>query len=190
MRGHSTERTMNILRPTALLMALASGGLLLAQSGDVASAHASASTDELFKQGEMAYRNGGYAKAITLFDQVIEQDAEHLNAYLQRGFCNSLLQKYDAAVADFTQVIKRKNDHVWAYTSRGSAYNRMGKPELAVRDFDKVLALDPKDQEAYNNRGWSRKAMGNLAGACSDWRTSKKLGNAEAKIILSNSGCK
>lgn len=181
---------MITLRSTALLLAVATAGLLRAQEGDVASAHKAANTEDLFKQGEIAYRNGGYAKAIGLFDQVIEQDNDHLNAYLQRGFCNSLLQKYDAAVADFTEVIKRKNDHLWAYTSRGSAYNRMGKPELAVRDFDKVLALDPKDQEAYNNRGWARKAMGNITGACTDWRTSKKLGNAEAKIILSNSGCK
>lgn len=59
-----------------------------------------------------------------------------------------------------------------------------------MRDFDTVLSIDPKDQEAYNNRGWARKALGDMSGACQDWRTSKKLGNGEARIILENNRCK
>ncbi|HEY0977451.1 MAG TPA: tetratricopeptide repeat protein [Flavobacteriales bacterium] len=163
-----------------------------AQQGDLAANTASAppTVEILFKNGEEAYRTGAYTKAIALFDQVLAKDADHLNAYLQRGFCHSVQQNYTAAVADFTEVIKRRNDHLWAYTSRGGAYNRLGKPELAMRDFDAVLALDPKDQEAYNNRGWAKKTLGDLKGACEDWRTSKKLGNGEARIILTNNRCK
>lgn len=147
-------------------------------------------TQDLFKSGEQAYNSGGYAKAIDLFTQVLQRDPDNLNAFLQRGFCRSLQHEYEAAAADFTEVIARKNDHLWAYTSRGSAYSRLGKNDLALRDFDKVLALDPKNQEAYNNRGWTRKAMGDIEGACSDWKTSKKMGNAEARIILGNNRCK
>ena len=147
-------------------------------------------TEALFKEGEQAYNSGGYGKAIALFTQVLERDPDHLNAYLQRGFCHSLQREYDAAVADFTAVIQRKNDHLWAYTSRGSAYSRLGKHDLAMRDFDQVLTLDPKNQEAYNNRGWTKKAQGDMEGACDDWKTSKKMGNAEAKIILQNNRCK
>jgi tetratricopeptide (TPR) repeat protein len=180
---------MDIMRTPLSALALCLGLAATAQNNDLASANA-ADVTTLFKQGEEAYRTGAYAKAIGLFDRVLQLDHEHLNAYLQRGFCHSLQQDYEAAVRDFTEVIKRKNDHIWAYTSRGSAYNRMGKPELAIRDFDQVLTIDPKDQEAYNNRGWARKALGNVDGACDDWRTSKKMGNAEAKIILSNNRCK
>lgn len=147
-------------------------------------------TESLFQAGEQAYRNGDHAKAITLFTEVLAQDKENLNAYLQRGFCHSLQQQYDKAVADFTAVVQRKPDHLWAYTSRGSAYNKLGKPELAKADFDKVLTIDPKDQEAYNNRGWAHKAMGDMPAACKDWNTSRKMGNAEAKIILTNNRCK
>lgn len=147
-------------------------------------------TEKLFREGSKDYNSGGYARAIDLFDQVLQRDPDHLNAYLQRGFCRTLLQQYDLAVADFTAVIDRKSDHLWAYTSRGSAYNRLGRHDLAMRDFDTVLSIDPKDQEAYNNRGWARKALGDMSGACQDWRTSKKLGNGEARIILENNRCK
>ncbi|MFT3885709.1 MAG: tetratricopeptide repeat protein [Flavobacteriales bacterium] len=148
------------------------------------------SVDELFRQGEQAYNGGAYAKAIGLFDQVLEKDPEHLNAYLQRGFCHSLQHEYEAAAADFTAVIQRKPDHQWAYTSRGSAYSRLGRYDEAIADFDRVLALDPKNQEAYNNRGWTHKSLGDMKAACDDWKTSKKLGNAEAKMILTNNRCK
>ena len=146
--------------------------------------------ETLFHKGEQAYNSGGYAKAIELYTQVITMDPDHLNAYLQRGFCHSLQREYDAAVADFSSVIERKKDHLWAYTSRGSAYGKLGKQDLAIRDFDTVLQLDPGNQEAFNNRGWAKKAEGNAKGACEDWLKSKKMGNAEAKIILNNNHCK
>lgn len=162
-----------------------------AHAQDLAHANApNAELEKIFREGEKAYNAGAYAKAIGLFDQVLAVDPDHLNAYLQRGFCHSLQREYELAVADFSAVIERKNDHAWAYTSRGSAYNSLGKPELAMRDFDAVLGLDPRNQEAYNNRGWSKKALGDLPGACQDWKTSKKLGNGEAKIILENNRCK
>jgi tetratricopeptide (TPR) repeat protein len=147
-------------------------------------------TELLFHEGEKAYNIGSYAKAIGYFDQVLVRDPDHLNAYLQRGFCYSLQRDYLKAVADFTDVIARKNDHLWAYTSRGSAYSKLGNYDLALRDFDTVIGLDPKNQEAYNNRGWTRKATGDMPGACEDWKTSRKLGNGEAKIIRENNRCK
>lgn len=145
---------------------------------------------ELYKAGEKAYRSGDHATAITIFNQVIEANPEHINAYLQRGFCNTLLKQYDRAVADFSAVIERKPDHAWAYTSRGSAYAKLERHAEAIADFDRVLALDPKNAEAFNNRGWSRKATGDAAGACKDWKTSQRMGNEEARIILNNNRCK
>ena len=61
--------------------------------------------------------------------------------------------------------------------------------EKAMEDFNAILAADPENQEAYNNRGWCKKYLGDPAGACEDWKQSKKLGNSEAKIILKNNGC-
>lgn len=178
---------MRILLPLTITAVLA--GSLNAQ--DLAQAGApNAEVEQLFREGEKAYNSGGYAKAIGYFDQVLARDSEHLNAYLQRGFCYSLQRDYAKAVADFTQVIARKNDHLWAYTSRGSAYNKLEKYDLALRDFDTVIGLDPKNQEAYNNRGWTRKATGDMTGACMDWKTSQKMGNGEAKIIRENNRCK
>ena len=146
--------------------------------------------EELYQAGERAYRAGDHATAIIFFDRVLEQEDDHVNAMLQRGFCQSLLKNYEGAVKDFSAVIHLKQDHTWAYISRGSAYKKLGKNELAIADFNSVIAMDPKNEEAYNDRGWARKATGDQVGACKDWSTSKRLGNAEAKIILTNNRCK
>ncbi len=163
--------------------------LSAASAQDLAQATPDKETGRIFHDGEKAYRSGGYAKAIDLFTQVLGRDPENLNAYLQRGFCHSLQQEYDAAIVDFTSVIQRKSDHTWAYISRGSAYNKLGKYDLALRDFDTVIGMDPKNEEAYNNRGWTKKSLGDQQAACKDWKTSKRMGNAEAGIILTNNHC-
>ncbi|MBK6893819.1 MAG: hypothetical protein IPH00_11985 [Flavobacteriales bacterium] len=45
-----------------------------------------ADIDALFHKGEQAYNNGGYAKAVDIYTEVLAADPEYLNAYLQRGF--------------------------------------------------------------------------------------------------------
>lgn len=146
--------------------------------------------DALFNSAENLFANGNYQEAEKLYTQVIEADAENMNAYLRRGFCRSVLTKYEAAVADYSFVIENHSKHPFAYLSRGSAYNKMEKWQDALIDFNMVLNIDPKNQEAYNNRGWTKNGMGLYKEACKDWKASKKLGNEEAKIILKNNQCK
>ena len=66
----------------------------------------------------------------------------------------------------------------------------MERYEEAMKDFNEALEIDPKDQEAFNNRGFSKKGLGDKDGACKDWKSSRKLGNEEAKLILKNNYCK
>lgn len=176
------------MKKIALMLA---GGLLTATlSAQEMASVAAPATEALFNDGVKAYNSGSYSKAINLFTEVLARDPEHLNAYLQRGFCHSLQRDYEQAVSDFTEVIRRKPDHLWAFTSRGSALGKWGKQDMAIQDFNRVLELDPRNQEAFNNRGWALKAQGKQAEACKDWHASRKLGNAEAKIILQNNRCK
>lgn len=189
VKGDRSTVTMNRF---ALLLSAAFGLTHATHAQDLALAGGSgdAAINALYAEGERAYQRGSYEEAIALFTKVLDQDAEHLNAYLQRGFCHSLTKRYELAVADFSAVIGRKPDHLWAYTSRGSAYNKLQQYDKAMRDFDHVISLDPRNEEAYNNRGWARKGSGDPAGACKDWRTSQRMGNAEARIILTNNRCK
>jgi tetratricopeptide (TPR) repeat protein len=127
---------------------------------------------------------------VRLFTEAIKADPADLNAFLHRAFCLNILKRYDEAIIDLTVVIDREPTHALAYTTRGSSYLKAGKPELALADLEKVISLDPRNEEAWNNIGWARKATGDMAAACKAWRTSQRMGNGEAKIILTNNRCK
>ena len=148
------------------------------------------SDDKTFNEAEGLFAAGKYEEAAELYSDVIQADSDNLNAFLRRGFCNSVQKNYDKAIMDFTSVIDVYSEHPFAYISRGSAYNKLEKYELAMADFNKALSIDPKNQEAYNNRGWAKNGLELYKEACADWKTSKKLGNEEAKIILKNNHCK
>lgn len=148
------------------------------------------SAEDYFQKGESLYNDAMYEQAIPLFDLALKSDPGHMNSYLRRGFCYSMIERFDAAVADFSKIIEAHPEHVWAYLSRGSALNKQKKYKEAMADYDRVLSLEPKNTEAYNNRGWCKKWLADTDGACADWNTSKRLGSEEAKIILKNNHCK
>jgi tetratricopeptide (TPR) repeat protein len=145
---------------------------------------------EHFKKAELLYRNFDYADAIPYYDMAIKADQSQAKYYLQRGFCKNIIMDFEGAKEDFSAVIELAPGNGFAYVSRGSAKNKLKEYESAITDFDKAIEIDPKDMEAYNNRGFSKKKLGDKKGACADWKTSKKLGNEEAKIILKNNYCK
>ncbi|MBU0764553.1 MAG: tetratricopeptide repeat protein, partial [Bacteroidetes bacterium] len=166
---------------------------LIVTLGIISSALFAQNAEELFNKAESKARGGNFEEAIDLYTSAINADPEYENAYLRRAFAYINIKDYEKAVADYTAIIKNNPDHTFAYLSRGGAYNKLEKYKEAMADFDKVLEIEQgglQAQEAYNNRGWSKKALGDKAGACEDWKKSKKIGNAEAKLILKNNHCK
>lgn len=147
-------------------------------------------TQKIYQAAERAQRNGDITLAIDLYSRVLEQEPHNLNAYLQRGLAHGMNKEHELAIQDLSAVIEHEPKHLWAYLGRGSAYSRLGRHGEALQDLNAVLELDPRNEEAYNNRGWAHKGLGDMEAACKDWRSSQKLGNAEARIILSNTRCK
>jgi len=143
-----------------------------------------------FKKAEVRFKMEDYAGAIDYYTKELADNPGNLNACYRRGFAYGILGNHKAAVRDYSIIIRKDPEYVWAYISRGSAQTQLKQFSLALMDFDKAIELEPKNQEAYNNRGWAKYGLGDKKGACKDWKYSKKMGNGEAKIILSNTHCK
>jgi tetratricopeptide (TPR) repeat protein len=146
--------------------------------------------EQYFKTGDQKLRQGDNEAALLWFNKAVEADPSNANYYLQRAFVNNVLEHYEAAIKDYDKVLEMHPNNVFAYVSRGSCKNKLEKFEDAMFDFNKALSLDEDNQEAYNNRGWAKQGLGDKKGACQDWKTSRKKGNEEAKIILKNTHCK
>jgi tetratricopeptide (TPR) repeat protein len=164
-----------IVRSTIVLMCLAFGNLF--------------AQEDNFRKGDDLFAKGKYAESIESYTKAIEVDPENINAYIQRGMAYSITKDYQKAVADYSLVLQRNPDMINVKNSRGSAFLKLKMYDEAFADFNDIINADPGNQEAYNNRGWCKKYLGDQEGACEDWKQSKKLGNAEAKIILKNNGC-
>ncbi len=145
--------------------------------------------ESLVKKGKRANYNNKLEEAILLFNQALELNAEFSDAYSGRAFAYYLKGDNEQAISDYSKVIELDPTNADIYISRGSSYNDTQKFSLALSDFSKAIELEPKNARAYNNRGWAKKGLGDKNGACKDWKKSKKLGNAEAKIILKNNQC-
>ncbi|HIA06627.1 MAG TPA: tetratricopeptide repeat protein [Flavobacteriales bacterium] len=142
------------------------------------------------RKAEIRFKMKDYKGAIEYYTKELADKPENLNAYYRRGFTYGRQGNHKAAIRDYSIIVKKDPEHVWAYISRGSSRNQLKLFEEAIADFDKAIEIAPKNQEAYNNRGWAKHGLGDKKGACKDWKYSKKMGNGEAKIILSNTHCK
>lgn len=147
-------------------------------------------SDQLFKEGEALIKAQKFEEATKKLGEIIQKDSLYLNASIKRAYVYILLNDYEHAISDYNRVLRSRPDDVFMLQSRGSAQNKLGHYEEAKADFNRVIELDPKNAEAYQNRGWSYKLSGDMDNACKDWNKSKKLGNEEAKIILSNNKCR
>ena len=142
------------------------------------------------RKAEIRFNMEDYTGAIDYYTKELAAKPGNLNAYYRRGFTYSVLGNHKAAIRDYSIIIRKDPGYVWAYISRGSSKNKLKLFKEALEDFDKAIEIEPKNQEAYNNRGWAKHGLGDKKGACKDWKFSKKMGNGEAKIILSNTHCK
>ncbi len=168
---------MKMIKYTTVLLFLFAFNVVFAQS------------EEHMKKGDNLLSKGKYEEAIIEYSKSIEYDEENTNAHLQRAMAYNITKQYQKAVDDYNKVLEKDPDLNNVKNSRGSSYMKLKQFDKAIHDFNDILNSDPKNQEAYNNRGWCKKHTGDKAGACEDWKKSKKLGNSEAKIILKNNGC-
>ncbi len=146
--------------------------------------------EKYFEKGVKLINEQKFEEATQELSKALDSDPSHVNSRIKRAFAYSMMQNYDAAIEDYGMVLAERPELHNVYNSRGSAYMKNKQYYNAIKDFDKVIELDEKNSEAFNNRGFCKKHTGDSDGACQDWKTSKKMGNQEAKIILKNNRCK
>jgi tetratricopeptide (TPR) repeat protein len=156
----------------------------------LANAQDKAGSVQAYNKGLQLMSQGKFRESLKSFDLSIQRDSSNYNAWIKRGFVRAITGDFAGEMSDYTFVINVVPEHAYAYVSRGSAFNKLKEYSKAIVDFDSALRIDTSSQEAYNNRGFARKGLGDMEGACADWQQSKKLGNAEATLILQNNHCK
>ena len=97
----------------------------------------SQTADKYFEAGE-------YLKAVDEYSDVIAEDPNNFQAYLNRGKSYHELQRYNLALVDYSVVIEMAPRNKEAYIFRGYIYESQSNYYKALTDYNIAISLDSK----------------------------------------------
>ncbi|CAL5371005.1 unnamed protein product [Camellia sinensis] len=133
----------------------------------------SISVDFRLSRGIAQVNEGKYDRAISIFDQILNEDPTYPEALIGRGTAYAFQRELDAAIADFTRAIQSNPSAVEAWKRRGQARAALGESDqlpaalvlivlieralgMAIADLTKALEFEPNSEDVLHERGMSR----------------------------------
>jgi len=113
----------------------------MAVSGIVIVGASFLSASSLERSANRAFRSGDYARAVELYEQLVEEKPLARN----RAFLGAALgasERYEESVEASTQAIKDDPKYGLAYYNRALVLQRMGKKSRAIKDLEKAQETD------------------------------------------------
>ena len=105
---------------------------------------------KLKEEGNQAYKNKDYRRAIQLYSQAINVNPQDPNFYSNRALCYFNLEDYFKCVNDCDHAIQLNASFTKAYKKKASALAHILKFEDAVRTLKTALANDKANQSLKN----------------------------------------
>jgi len=93
--------------------------------------------------GVKAVQAGDYARALTLFQKVVQTDPRNADAWNHLGFSHRQLKQFDLSLAAYQRALGINPDHRGANEYLGELYLQMGDLGKARERLDKLSALCP-----------------------------------------------
>ncbi|XAR57739.1 hypothetical protein NMG60_11025991 [Bertholletia excelsa] len=113
----------------------------------------SISVDFRLSRGIAQVNEGKYAQAISIFDQILNEDPTYPEALIGRGTACAFQRELDAAIADFTKAIQSNPSAGEAWKRRGQARAALGESDQAIADLTKALEFEPNSADILHERG-------------------------------------
>ena len=127
---------------------------------------------QLFDQALSASREGRFAEALPLWNQVLEVAPNDAAAWSNRG--NVLLALGDprSAIVDQTKAIALDSESPDPHLNRGTAEEALGQWAAAEADYRWILERSPSD--TGEPRASALYNLGNVQGSLGDWQEARR----------------
>ncbi|KAF5945992.1 hypothetical protein HYC85_016220 [Camellia sinensis] len=135
----------------------------------------SISVDFRLSRGIAQVNEGKYDRAISIFDQILNEDPTYPEALIGRGTAYAFQRELDAAIADFTRAIQSNPSAVEAWKRRGQARAALGESNQAIADLTKALEFEPNSEDVLHERGIVNFKFKDFHAAIEDLSASIKL---------------
>ncbi|XP_009768272.1 suppressor of RPS4-RLD 1 [Nicotiana sylvestris] len=113
----------------------------------------SINVDFRLSRGIAQVNDGRYGNAVSIFDQILEEDPTYPEALIGRGTALAFQRELDAAIADFTKAIQSNPSAGEAWKRRGQARAALGESAEAIADLTKALEFEPDSADILHERG-------------------------------------
>ncbi len=144
--------------------------------------------DDLSEQGHALLEQGKAPDAITLFEQVIEGNADHVRAHEGLAMAHSLSSDWAASEKHFAKLIQLQPMQARHYINLGTMHLRKEDYQKAVDTLRRALQRDRKNARSYFLLGLAYRKLKQTAMAVSAYKESIKITPdfAEAYLNLAN----
>ncbi len=105
-------------------------------------------------------KNNRTGKALKIFSEIIEKDANNLEARVNRGFINLDRKNYNRAYRDFKNAYRREPGNPKINSGIGMVYAQI-RPEKSIRYLKRAIQFLPEDSRLYYNLGMVYLKLGN-----------------------------
>ncbi|XP_060970422.1 suppressor of RPS4-RLD 1 isoform X2 [Cannabis sativa] len=135
----------------------------------------SISVDFRLSRGIAEVNEGNYARAISIFDQLLKEDPSYPEALIGRGTAFAFQRELEAAIADFTKAIEINPAACEAWKRRGQARAALGEFLAAIEDLSNALEFEPNSADILHERGIVNFKFKDFYAAVEDLSTCVKL---------------
>ncbi len=142
------------------------------------------SDKSLFQKARLAQAKGNYAKALSLYNQLIKQNPNHTAALSNRGLVWERMPAKDAAEKaknrafaeeDYLRALELNPNLAETCNNLGALYMDMGQRGYAINYFNDAISLRPNYFQALLNRATAYNQAGDYFSALKDFAAAEQL---------------
>ncbi|KAG9160326.1 hypothetical protein Leryth_022656 [Lithospermum erythrorhizon] len=131
--------------------------------------------DFRLSRGIAQVNEGNYAQAVSIFDQILQEDPTYPEALVGRGTAYAFKRELQAAISDFTKAIETNPAAGEAWKRRGQARAALGEFPEAIADLTEGLKFEQNASDILHERGIVNFKYKDFKAAVEDLSTCVKL---------------
>lgn len=139
--------------------------------------------DVMFYLAKMRIMTGELEKAVTVYSDMLKDNAENVQAFFLRGKVYLEMKDFDNAQKDFDRALRDCKDYD-LYINIYQLYANIGKSSQGEKYLDWALELMPQTAEDYYHRGRIYENKGLYTQAKEVLVISRQLGFEESTLLL------
>jgi arylsulfatase A-like enzyme/Tfp pilus assembly protein PilF len=130
---------------------------------------------------ETAAEKDGFARGLALYNKVVAEDPNVIDAWFSMGNLFFREHRYQDAVDRYKKALALKADYDLAVMNMASAYRKLGDDDAALAGFERYLTIDPRDPYVRYEMGEIYLDRKNVARAEAEFRKALEIDGRVAR---------